>query len=104
MIVVSYACDAVKAAALLPEGLELVDIPALPGQAVVNHTFAKYRENDQIGPYCEFILNIPVLHNGELYLYVPAIYVDNDAALMAGREFGGYPKKIPQIIMRNHGT
>jgi Acetoacetate decarboxylase (ADC) len=104
MIVVSYACDAAKAAALLPEELELVDIPALPGQAAVNHVFAKYRENDQIGPYTEFIVNIPVLHKGALYLYVPAIYVDNEAALTAGREFGGYPKKMAQITMRNYGN
>lgn len=103
MIVVSYACDAKKAAALLPEELTLVDIPALPGQCAVNHVFAKYRENDAIGPYTEFILNIPVMHKGNLYLYVPAIYVDNDAALTAGREFGGYPKKMAQITMRNYG-
>ena len=104
MIVVSYACDAAKAAALLPEELELIDIPALPGQAAVNHVFAKYRENDAIGPYTEFIVNIPVLHKGALYLYVPAIYVDNEAALTAGREFGGYPKKMAQITMRNYGN
>jgi arylsulfatase A-like enzyme len=34
---------------------------------------------------------------------VPAIYVDNDAALLAGRELGGYPKKMAQITMRNYG-
>src|SRR6185369_14204519 len=33
----------------------------------------------------------------------PAIYVDNDAALLAGRELGGYPKKMAQITMRNYG-
>ena len=37
-------------------------------------------------------------------LRVPAIYVDNDAALLAGRELGGYPKKMAQITMRNYGN
>lgn len=103
MVVVAYATDADKAAALIPKELDLVKIAALPGQAPVNLVFAKYRENDQIGPYMEMIVNIPVLYKGQLYLYVPAIYVDNDAALTAGREFGGYPKKMADITMRNYG-
>jgi acetoacetate decarboxylase len=51
----------------------------------------------------EVIVSIAVLHNGRPYAYVPAIYVDNDAALLAGRELGGYPKKMAQITMRNYG-
>ncbi|MFG2231371.1 acetoacetate decarboxylase family protein [Streptomyces sp. NPDC048723] len=35
---------------------------------------------------------------------IPAIYVDNDAALLAGRELGGYPKKMARITMRNYGN
>jgi hypothetical protein len=52
----------------------------------------------------EMIVSIPVLHKGQLYLYVPAIYVDTDSALTAGREVGGYPKKLAQITMRNYGN
>jgi hypothetical protein len=52
----------------------------------------------------EVIVSIPVLHEGQIYAYVPAIYVDNDAALLAGREIGGYPKKLAQITMRNYGN
>jgi hypothetical protein len=104
MVIVAYATDADKAAALLPKELELIKIAALPGQAAANLVFAKYRENDEIGPYTEMVVTIPVLHKGQLYLYVPAIYVDNDAALVSGREFGGYPKKLAQITMRNYGN
>jgi hypothetical protein len=100
---VSFATDADKAAALIPKELGLVPIPPLPGQAAANLIFAKYRECD-IGPYMEMIVSLPVLHKGQLYLYVPAIYVDTDAALMAGRELGGYPKKLAQITMRNYGN
>jgi hypothetical protein len=98
---ITFATDADKAAALIPEELELIPFP-LPGQAAANLVFAKYRECD-LGPYQEVIISIPVLHKGELYAYVPAIYVDNDAAMLAGRELGGYPKKSAQITMRNYG-
>ena len=99
---IAYATDADKAAALIPEELEVVEIPGQRGQAAANLVFAKYRECD-LGPYMEVIVSIPVLHKGRVYGYVPAIYVDNDAALLAGRELGGYPKKMAQITMRNYG-
>ena len=100
---ITFATDAAKAAALIPEELQLIDIPPLPGQVAANLVFAKYRECD-LGPYMEVIVSIPVMHKGELYGYVPAIYVDNDAALLAGRELGGYPKKMARITMRNYGN
>jgi hypothetical protein len=99
---IAFATDADKAAALIPKELQLVKIP-LPGQSAANLVFAKYRECD-LGPYMEVIVSIPVLHKGRIYLYVPAIYVDNDAALLAGRELGGYPKKMARIEMRNYGN
>jgi acetoacetate decarboxylase len=99
---IAFATDAEKAAALIPQELELLKVSALPGQAVVNLVFAKYRECD-LGPYMEVIVSILVLHGGRPFGYVPAIYVDNDAALLAGRELGGYPKKMAQITMRNYG-
>jgi hypothetical protein len=102
-VAIAFATDADKAAALIPKELELIKIPALPGQAAANLVFAKYRECD-LGPYMEMIVSIPVLHKGQLYLYVPAIYVDNDAAMLAGRELGGYPKKLAEITMRNYGN
>jgi hypothetical protein len=102
-VTVTFATDADKAAALIPQELELINIPMMPGQSAANLVFAKYRECD-LGPYMEVIVSIPVLHEGQPYLYIPAIYVDNDAALIAGRELGGYPKKMAQITMRNYGN
>jgi hypothetical protein len=101
-VAVAFATDADKAATLIPEELSLLDIPALPGQSPANLVFAKYRECD-LGPYMEIIVSIPVVHEGELHAYVPGIYVHNDAALLAGRELGGYPKKMAAITMRNYG-
>jgi len=104
MTLVAFATDEAKAAALIPEELQLVSIPQLPGQASAMLVFANYRENDQIGPYMEAIVNIPVIYEGQLYLYVPFIYVDTDAAMAAGREYGGYPKKLANIQMRSYGA
>jgi len=100
---VAYLTDAEKAAELIPEDLTLIPLPDLPGKSAANLIFAKYRENDKTGPYMETILTVPVLFDGQPFIYVVAIYVDNDAALIAGREFGGYPKKIAKITMHNYG-
>jgi hypothetical protein len=104
MALVAFTTDEDKAAALIPKELQLVKIPQLPGQASALAVFAKYRENDQIGPYMEVIISLPVLFKGQLFLYVPYIYVDTDAAMAAGREFGGYPKKMANIQMRHFGS
>jgi len=98
-----FATDADKAAALIPKEVQLLTIPGMPGQSAASLVFAKYRECE-LGPYMEVIISIPVLHKGQVYSYVPAIYVDNDAALLAGRELGGYPKKMAHITMRNYGN
>ena len=100
---IAFATDAAKAAALLPQELALLTIPGMSGQAAANLVFAKYRECD-LRPYMEVIISIAVVHQGQPFAYVPAIYVDNDAALLAGRELGGYPKKMAQITIRNYGT
>jgi hypothetical protein len=104
MAMVAFTTDEDKAAALIPKELQLIKIPQLPGQASALAIIAKYRENDQLGPYMEAIISLPVLFKGQLYLYVPYIYVDTDAAMGAGREFGGYPKKIANIQMRHFGS
>lgn len=104
MVVIAYATDADKAAALVPKGLKLVDIPALPGQAPVNIVWAKYTDVKTIGPYLEFIVSIPVVVEGLPYMYVAAIYVDSDSAMAAGREIGGYSKKIATIEQKNYGN
>jgi len=102
-VCVAFATDAEKAAALIPKELELIPIPGLPGQSAVNLVFAKYRECD-LGPYMEVIISFPVLHKGQGFGFITGIYVDNDAALLAGRELGGYPKKMAHITMRNYGN
>jgi hypothetical protein len=100
---VAYATDKENAAKVIPEELELLALPGMPTQSAVNLIFAKYRENDKTGPYMETIVTVPVLLEGMPYLYVVAIYVDSDAAMIAGREFGGYPKKLAKLKMHTYG-
>jgi len=100
--IVDYVTDARKAAALLPEGVTTFPIKDLPGFAAVKLTWANYRQSTY-GPYHEFIVSIPCLWKGELYLYVPYIYVTTDAAMAAGRETGGWPKKIADIDLKRVG-
>lgn len=102
MVIIDYLTDAKKAAALLPEGATTFPIEELPGFAAVKVTWANYRHSTY-GPYKEFIVAIPCLFKGELYLYVPFIYVTTDAAMAAGRETGGWPKKIGDIDLKRIG-
>jgi acetoacetate decarboxylase len=96
VVIVDYLTTAEAAAAMLPEEISTFPIAELPGYAAVKAVWAHYRDTS-FGPYNEFMPVIPCLHEGELYLNVPLIYVDNDAAMAAGREIGGWPKKFAKI-------
>jgi hypothetical protein len=91
-----YLTDANSAAAMLPEPMATLPIPELPGYAAVKQIWAHYRDSS-FGPYNELLTVIPCLHDGQMWLYVPLIYVTNDAALAGGREIGGWPKKLAKI-------
>jgi len=103
VIIVDYLTDANSAAAMLPEELSTFPIAELPGYAAVKAVWAHYRDSS-FGPYNEFMPVIPCLHNGELYLDVPLIYVDNDSAMAGGREIGGWPKKMADISFDRIGN
>jgi acetoacetate decarboxylase len=77
---------------LLPEGLEPYSTPAQGGIWVAHYRFST------VGEYYEYLTVIQVRDlNGELGYYIPYIYVTNDAALAAGRELAGAPKKLAKI-------
>lgn len=51
-----------------------------------------------LGPYNEYITAIQVEDEvGDIGYYIPYIYVTNDAAMAAGREIAGAPKKLAKI-------
>jgi acetoacetate decarboxylase len=103
VVILDYLTDAESAAAMLPEQLTTLPIPELPGYSAIKQVWAHYR-GGSMGPYHEFIATIPCLHNGEMFLYVPFIYVNTDISMAAGREIGGWPKKLGKIVMDRVGS
>ncbi len=85
-VVLTYETDADAAAAVLPADLTL----PLPALATV--TMAHY-PSSSVGSYTEAIQQIQCEWEGLRRSYVSKILLDNDAAIAAGREIYGFPKK-----------
>jgi hypothetical protein len=103
VIIVDVLTDAKTAAAFLPEQMTTYPLPYLPGKSLMKLMFADYQQTS-LGPYKEVVVQIPALYKGQLSMYVPFIYVNTDAAMAAGREMGGYPKKIANIGLEQFGN
>jgi acetoacetate decarboxylase len=95
-----WNCRAIGAAFLadrgvadvLPGGLRLADDPP------VGMVLAARYGGSTLGGYNELVSLVQVVdRNGDPSMYVPYIYVDNDAAMAAGREVLGAPKKLAAI-------
>jgi acetoacetate decarboxylase len=110
-----YLTPVAAAAALLPSEFSLPKFPARGELTPVSLLFAKYGEGGTTAPYNEVAVTIPCLYNGQPYSYCPYICVDNDAALVYGREFLGFPKKLATFdlncssaqfigVMERHGV
>jgi len=102
-VIMDYMTLATKAADLLPQGATTFPVPDMNGFSAVKLIWAKYRDS-VVGPYNELIVAVPCLYEGQLYLYVPMIYVTTDTALIGGRELGGWPKKIAEINIDRVGN
>ncbi|MDY6780273.1 MAG: acetoacetate decarboxylase family protein [Halobacteria archaeon] len=82
---------------VLPEGVELFSDPPQAGVLLARYPFST------VGEYNEFISVVQVEHDGGMAYYIPYIYVTNDAAMAAGRELAGAPKKIADIGLKSSG-
>ena len=78
------------AAQMVPNVMELADPPTA---ALV---FASY-PSSTLGPYDEVVQYVDVSWKGVKYRFATFLYVTTDSAMAAGREMGGYPKKIGKI-------
>ena len=77
---------------LLPDGLRLYSDPPQGGIWISHYSFST------LGEYWEFISVVQVEdEHGDMGYYIPYIYVTNDAAMAAGRELAGAPKKLAKI-------
>jgi acetoacetate decarboxylase len=100
-----YATPAVAAAKLLPSQLELAPVSgdttgALAGAVMV---FAHYGFST-VGAYNEVAQTLACIYRGsdatlagKPVSYAVRLHVDNDMAMTAGREIGGFPKKLGHI-------
>lgn len=76
---------------LVPRGLHLDD-PAFAAVLIADYGAST------IGPYREYVSLLRVVDDdGNSGMYIPYIYVTNDAAMAAGREVLGAPKKLASI-------
>ena len=86
--------DAVSA--VLPKPLEP------PPDPLATAFVARYPETNFSPPYNEGALLVDALYKGEHGLYCLAMPVTDDMAMIGGREYYGYPKKIADEITLDH--
>ena len=100
LLVVEFATDPARAAAILPARAELVPVPGHPELARAGLAFADYPAST-LGPYREAILYLHATFDAgdgpRPLQYAARFYVTTDVAMAAGREQAGIPKKIGAI-------
>jgi acetoacetate decarboxylase len=90
ILIYEYVTDADAAAALLPAHLELTDPPT------ATLLFAQYPWSS-LGPYNEVAQALKCTYRGQPMSYAVRLHVTDDAAMAAGREIAGFPKKMADI-------
>jgi acetoacetate decarboxylase len=90
MLSFTYRTDFDTAAQIVPDALELDDNP------VVTLSFISYGITGA-GSYREVVHSIACRHRGQPVGYVPHIFVTNEPAMIAGREWLGWPKVLADI-------
>jgi len=96
-LVAEVELDAERAARWVPRPLAL----ARPARAQV---FTGYFPVNSFGSvYREAGVFIDVVHRGTRAIYSPWMLVDDDVALIVGRELLGYPKKLGELTWEHDG-
>jgi len=90
MLLFEYVTDPEVASNILPAELSVSD------SAMAGLVFAHYPWSS-LGAYDEVIVYLKAMFQGREVQYAAYLYVTTDAAMAAGREMGGYPKKIAKI-------
>ena len=94
MMFLVYRTDPEAALRWLPDALEL-DEPAL-----VTIILAHYGQST-FGPYNEAMISISAKLDGQVVSYYPALFTDNEAPLIGGREIWGFAKKLARVEIRH---
>jgi acetoacetate decarboxylase len=98
ILTVAYRTDRVAADALLPAPLKLM------GDVVFVHLY-RMHDADVFGRYGESAVHILARHPASATegAFSPFLFVESDAAIAAGREIYGQPKKHGEIELRAEG-
>lgn len=91
--------DQETARGVLPEGVEPFSTPMQGGVVFARYPFSTVGEYNEV----IYLLQVEDL-DGEMAYYIPYIYVTNEAAMAAGRELAGAPKKIADINLSLDGS
>lgn len=97
-IFIAYEADAEGVEALLPPGLEAAD------EVPICIAWGRWIPFSTFGPYHEAYVMIRARLDGEIYLYQPFIFTDNEIPLVAGREIWGFAKKLATMTRSSGGT
>ena len=92
LMVFNYLTDLDLAASLLPSR------PNSPTRRP--RGWCSQRTRTVPGPYSEVVLFLDAVYKGKKVKYGAYLYVTTDVAIVAGREMGGFPKKIGAIQIR----
>jgi hypothetical protein len=95
-----YRADQRDLKHVLPKCLELED-------DIVEFWYVQH-DHTQLGPYNEMGVTVSVSHrdaDGKVWRagYYPYMYLTQDAAVFAGREPYGFPKKTAYLVAQEHG-
>jgi acetoacetate decarboxylase len=95
-VIVTYRTDPAALARVVPA-------PLMPADPVVKYEFIKMPDSAGLGAYVESGQVIPVTLGGRPGAYTHAMYLDNLAGIVAGRELLGFPKVLaqPALELRN---
>ena len=85
--IISYETDPKSIRFALPEPLEP------DGSNLVLYEFIRMPDSSGFGNYTESGLVIPAIFDGEQVNFVSQMYLDNEPAILGGREIWGFPKK-----------
>nr|WP_319539129.1 acetoacetate decarboxylase [uncultured Methanospirillum sp.] len=84
--IITYETDPAVLEKVVPYPLKVVE-------PIVKYEFIRMPDSSGLGDYTESGQVIPVEFNGTRGLFVLSMYLDNEPAILAGREIWGFPKK-----------
>ncbi|MDX2062291.1 MAG: acetoacetate decarboxylase [Bacteroidia bacterium] len=92
--IISYETDMAVIREILPEPLELPDLPH------VHFEWIKMPDSAGFGDYTESGVVIPCRWHGEHCNFVVQMYLDDLSPIVAGREIWGFPKEYAHPVLR----